>query len=154
MKVIKLTKTLALLISFFILGCSDDIGKIIYSTGVNISVKNATGEDLLDPQIPVSFKEEMIKTYYLVNGEERLADTEEFIYEDAQGIYRLRVFLNYEGTDEFPITYIDWHETDRDTIKSEFYKTDTKVIVTKIWFNNELKWNHENGGDPEFTIVK
>jgi hypothetical protein len=120
----------------------------------NISLKNSSGEDLLNPNNPNSYKESKIKTYYLVNGEEKIAHTEEFIYEDGEGLYRLRIFLNDEGNDEFPITYIDWNETDRDTIKSEIYKTDNQTRVIKIWYNKVLMWDAENLHATEFTVIK
>lgn len=132
----------------------DDCGCTIISLDTNISLKNAAGEDLLDPNNPNSYKESQIKTYYLIDGEEKIADTEEFIFEDIDGIYRLRVFVNSKGNDEFPITYIDWNETDRDTIKSEIYKTDNNTTAINIWYNDELKWGAENLSAREFTIIK
>jgi len=146
---------LALLFLIFI-GCDkdDDDCCTIISLDANISVKNAGGEDLLDPNNPNSYKKENIKIYHLINGEQKRAGLDDIIYQDSDSVFRYRTFVNHEGNAEFPVTYIDWDETDRDTLKSEIYRTDNQTRVIKIWYNGELKWDVENGEAPDFTIVK
>lgn len=148
------------LLAFLLLiavGCNkddDDCGCAIISLSADISIENTAGEDLLDPNSPNSYKKRDIKTYHLINGEEKRAGIDDNIYQDADSIYRYRTFVNYEGNDEFPITYIDWSETDRDTIKSEIYRTNNQTRAIKIWYNGDLMWDVENGGEPYFTIIK
>ena len=144
-----------ILLVLIILGCNknEDCCAII-SLDANISLKNISGEDLLDPNTPNSFKKGNIKTFHLINGEEKRAGLDDIIYQDGDSIYRYRTFVNYEGNDEFPITYIDWSETDRDTIKSEIYRSGNMTRVVKFWYNNELMWDGEKDGASEFTIVK
>lgn len=124
------------------------------SMNADISLENAAGEDLLNPENFNSYNEREIKTFYLIDGIERIAHTEEFLFKDNDGLYRLRVFLNDEGNDEYPITYIDWNQTDRDTLKSEIYRTNNQIRVIKIWCNDVLMWDAEDLGPEQFTIVK
>ena len=146
---------LFVLIVLLAMSCNKDYDCCtIYSLDANISLKNAAGDDLLDPNNPNSFKESNIKTYHLINGEEIRAGLDDIIYKDSDSIYRYLTFVNYEGNDEFPITYIDWSETDRDTIKSEIYRSGNVTRAIKFWFNNELMWDGEKDGASEFTIVK
>ena len=147
---------LFILIILLAIGCNkdDDCGCTIISLDANISLKNTVGEDLLDPNSSNSYKKEDIRIYHLINGEQKRAGIDDVIYKDIDSIYRYRTFVNYEGNDEYPVTYIDWSETDRDTIKSEIYRTDNQTRAIKIWYNGELMWDVENGGAPDFTIVK
>ena len=147
---------LFVLIVLLAAGCNkdDDCGCTIYSLDANISLKNTTGDDLLDPNNPNSFKKENIRTYHLINGEQKRAGLDDIIYQDNDSIYRYRIFVNYEGNDEFPITYIDWSETDRDTIKSEIYRSGNVTRAIKFWYNGELVWDGNTGTAGEFTILK
>ena len=144
------------LILLFAVGCNkdDDCGCTIISLDANIAITNSDGDDLLDPNNLNSYKKGDIKIYHLINGEQKRAGIDDIIYEDVDSIYRYRTFVNYEGNDEYPITYIDWSETDRDTIKSEIYRTDNQTRVIKIWYNGELMWDVADGRAPDFTIVK
>ena len=147
---------LFILIILLAIGCNkdDDCGCTIISLDANISLKNTVGEDLLDPNSSNSYKKEDIRIYHLINGEQKRAGIDDVIYKDIDSIYRYRTFVNYEGNDEYPVTYIDWSETDRDTIKSEIYRTDNQTRAIKIWYNGELMWDVADGGAPDFTIVK
>lgn len=150
-------KTITIALFFIVVGCSkmdDPQDQFVYDLGVNISILNATGEDLLDPNNPNSFRVNDIKTYHLINGEVKLAGADDVLFQESNGLFVFRTFVNYEGNDEYPITYIDWDETDRDTIKSEIYRTKNSIRAIKVWFNDDLMWDAENGGIPYFTIVK
>lgn len=146
------------LIILMSIGCSkekeDDLCCTIISLGANISLKNSVGEDLLDPENPNAYKKGDIKIYHLINGVQKRAGRDDILYEDEDGIYRYVVMVNYEGDDEYPITYIDWNETDRDTIKSEIYQTSNQIRVIKIWYNDALMWDAEDLGPEQFTIIK
>lgn len=154
MKIMK--SILILVIALLAAGCSKDegCGCTIISLDANISLKNSEGEDLLNPNKSNAYNERNFKTYHLINGEEKISHTEELLYQDNDSIYRLRVFVNHEGNDEFPITYIDWNETDRDTIKSEIYRTSNQTRAIKFWYNGELVWDANTGKPAQFTIIK
>lgn len=147
---------LIVFITLLSVGCSKDegCGCTIISLDANISLKNNAGEDLLDPDNPNSYKKRDIKTYHLIDGEQKRAGQYDNLYEDEEGVFRYSVIVNYEGNDEYPITYIDWNETDRDTIKYEIYRTNNQTRAIKFWYNGELIWDAENENAPEFTIIK
>lgn len=144
------------LLVLIMLGCNTDKEDccVIYSLGANIALTNASGEDLLNPNNPNAYKKENIRVFHLIDGEQKRAGIDDFLYRDADSIYRYRTFVNYEGNDEYPITYIDWSETDRDTIKSEIYRSGNITRVIKLWCNGELVWDGNSGTTGEFTIVK
>ncbi|WP_310990965.1 hypothetical protein [Aequorivita marina] len=146
----------ALILLLTVVGCStdDDCGCTIISLDVNIALTNAAGDDLLDPDNPNSYKESAIKVYHLINDEEQRSGVDDVLFQGEDGTYVYTTFVNYEGDAEYPITYIDWSETDRDTIKSEIYRTDNQTRAIKIWYNDELMWDVADGSAPYFTIVK
>jgi len=143
-------KTMAIVFFFacFISGCSDkkEKGFIIVDIGLEMSVKNTEGIDLLDPNSPGSFIAEDIKLFYLKNGEAEyvneghLDDPKGFRILRAEGEYRIRIVLNNSETEDFPITYIQWNEDRTDTIKCEIHREPGLVMCTKVWINDELKW--------------
>ncbi|AFL81536.1 hypothetical protein Aeqsu_2072 [Aequorivita sublithincola DSM 14238] len=142
---------------FFLISCSkndDSQEQFVIDLGASFSIQNAAGDDLLDPNNPNAFKQSDIKTYHLINGEVKLAGADDMLFLGNNGLYVFGTFVNYEGNDEFPITYIDWSETDRDTIKSEIYRTENQIRAIKVWYNDTLMWDVENGDAPYFTIVK
>ena len=151
-------KTITIILFFIVvLGCSkkdDSQDQFVIDRGVNISILNAAGADLLDPNNPDAFKKENIRTYHLINGEVKVAGADDILFQESNDLYVFRTFVNSEGNDEFPITYIDWSATDRDTIKSEIYRTKNSIRAIKVWLNDDLMWDAENGGIPYFTIVK
>lgn len=150
-------KILIVIAVALLLSCSkndDSEEQFLVDLGVNISLESTTGDDLLDPENPNSYKKSEIKTYHLIDEVEQRAGADDVLLQDPAGTYVFRTFVNYKGNDEYPITYIDWSETDRDTIKSEIYRTINQIRVIKVWYNGELMWDVENGGDASFTIIK
>ena len=84
---------------------------------------------MLNPENPNSYKERDIKTYHLINGEEKRSGQYDQFYASNEGIFKYKIIVNYDGNDEYPKTYIDRNETDRDTIRSEIYKPITKQVL-------------------------
>ncbi|GAB3017305.1 hypothetical protein GCM10027051_22590 [Niabella terrae] len=117
--------------------------------------------DLLNPQNQNAYDTSAIKTYYSKNGtfyevfEGNLDRPRMFsIYKHPDGRYRIGIGLNIEKTEEYPITLIKWSDTDTDTLKGAFYRTPSSILVTKVWFNGELKWEHDSYKEPFFKIIK
>lgn len=130
----------------------------VVSTEIDMSVNDSTGNDLLDPSFPGSYKEDSIRLYYLVNGKrvevyDPNMDSPRnfFIYHDTPG-YVIRVFPNDDKSSEYPVTYIDWNQHDEDTIRCELTRTSGTTVVTKVWFDGQLKW--QAGTRRYFSIIK
>ncbi len=124
----------------------------IFDLDINISVKDSAGNDLLDPSFPGSFKKDSINIIYLVNGKRANLDYlwKFNIYQDSSG-YVLRIFP-YDINSEYSVSYIDWNQSDEDTIKCEIERTSNITSVTKVWFDGQLKW--QAGTERYFTIIK
>ena len=156
---------IALIILAVFVSCSknnDDEPQNQYSInrGVEISLKNSNGEDLLDPNNPNGYKAEEIKLYYLINGEKQevfdpnMDNPRNFLIYNHDSEYRIGISLNDTDSDTRPITYVEWNEIETDTLQAAFFKTENTIEVIKTWFNGELKWDGSNGQDNFFTIVK
>jgi hypothetical protein len=127
---------------------------------IELSIKNSSGEDLLDPNNPNAYKAKNIKLYYLINGEkkeifdENLTYPRNFFIFKHESEYRIRVFQNHSETERLPITYIEWSPDDTDTLQTEIFRDENSIRATKTWFNGELKWDVENEQEPYFSIIK
>lgn len=67
----------------------------------------------------------------------------------------LRVFLsNKTNEEDISATKLKFAEGEEDCIESVIEKISGNEIVTKIWYNNELKWSAESNSEARFTIVK
>jgi hypothetical protein len=112
--------------------------------GLEISVVDKSGNDLLDPANPNSFKEKDIRIYYLINGVKEEVffpnydHPRNFYIDKRDKVYNMILFLND------PITYIQWNNLDTDTIQCVINKEGggELTICRKVWFNGELRWDN------------
>jgi len=151
--------TLMLSLVMVLLSCQKEENSVFLDGGIEITVIDNNGNDLLNPSAENSFKEESIKIYYLIDGvvEEVYHPTADyprnfFIYE-RDGIYRMALSLNGNEKDEFPVTYIQWNETDTDTVKGSFLRGEGFLMCTKVWYNGVLMWEDYNT-ERRITVVK
>src|SRR5690606_16006177 len=156
------------LITFLIIAllssCSSDDIKEQFNldVGFEFSIKDSEGNDLLNPQNPNSFNEPDIKLFYLVNGEVNevydgnMDYPRNFVIHEypPTSEYRIGVFLNHAETEELPITYIKWNETDTDTLKCEIYRTNSLTKITKLWLNDVQIWTSSDNTEPYFELIK
>ncbi len=52
----------------------------------------------------------------------------------------VKVFLNYSKSEEFPLTYIHWNKTDTDTIKAKYKRTESSIILERLWIFKNNTW--------------
>ncbi len=152
--------------ALFFLSCSksdkEENQSSVHLDGIEIAVRNAAGEDLLDPNTPNAYSADGIKLFYEINGEvvevydPAMDHPRNFIIynyiNENESEYRIGIFLNYDRNEAQPITYIQWNETDRDTIKAKFHysgpaDSNYSFDIENLWFNGIEK-------DPYFEIVK
>lgn len=115
--------------------------------GVDMMVSSEDGTDLLNPDNPGAFLEKDISLYYLVDGESEryfrshLDASRGFtIYRnESLDAYVISIFPNTAESEAYPITYIEWSETDTDTLRCEFERTKNSLLGTQVWFNGQLK---------------
>lgn len=138
----------------------NDLDSYNFSGSFDMKVVNAAGEDLLDPQHPNAINPDNVKLYYYRNGvsEEVFnpdlhAPRNFWVIQDPDGgEYMIRMVPNYYEAEGNTITYIEWNESDTDTIESEFSFHDDATLLHKVWYNGELKLDTATA--LEFTVVK
>lgn len=148
-----------LLITITMLSCSSEDnnnGESSYalSNNLDFKVKSDDGTDLLNPNNSNAYLEENIKIYYVKEN----GDIEEIYYSNLdlprnfdivspadsgeEEEYYMRVFLNSYML-ENATTYIEWNETDTDTIKANYNSGNGYMLLSKAWYNNVLVFNRD-----------
>lgn len=118
------------------------------SSNIDLIIKNNIGQDLLSTLTPNTLNSNDIKLYYLINGQVQevynayLNNPRNYLIYDYINTKAIRVFLNDQSTEEYPIAYLKWNNTDTDTIKCHFNRgvgNDGAIIFCdKVWYNNKL----------------
>lgn len=146
--------TLVFAILLFVMSsCNKDKeGKFNLDAGIEIYVQDKSGNDLLNPSIQNAYKESEIKIYYLIDGVKKEVYYPNYDYPrnfriiEAGSKYYMMLSPNGNDSEEYPTTYIQWNESDTDTIKCEFSRTSNSIICTKIWYNGSLAWSDYSNG--------
>ena len=138
--------------------CSSDnnnTGNSAYALdrGVEFKVLSVDGVDLLNPENANAFLESNIKIYNLINNEiievfnENADYPRDFriVSPEDSGIdqYFIAIFINNPEL-ENAITYIEWNETDTDTIKSNSVANGNSLVLTQAWYNDELIYDEDS----------
>lgn len=134
-----------LLLGMMALSCESEnpTNAAVMDTGVEIAIYDTSGTDLLNPNNPNAFQAEEIKLFYKIDGERvevfnpMMDYPRNFFIFQHENEYRIRIFLNINRNASRPVTYIQWNETDTDTLKAEFRYPNSSVISEKVWFNGE-----------------
>jgi len=159
---LKAMKTVTLIILIFamiFLSCQEEEVSTNIDIVIEITVIDKSGNDLLNPSVENSFKEESIKIYYLIDGvvEEVYYPNSDnpkgFRIYERDSIYRMGLSPNGNKKEEFPVTYIQWNETDTDTVKGSFLRGEGFLMCTKVWYNGVLMWEDYNT-ERRITVVK
>jgi len=150
-------------VSLFACSKSDEASSAVHlDVTFDFLISNSENVDLLDPSSPNHFKEEDIKLFYEVDGErievyDPLMDNPRnfFLYKH-ENEYRIKVFLNDFNTSDKSITYIQWNDTDTDTVEALFNRTGNSVQVSKVWLNEIEIWDLTTDTDDNqyFTLIK
>ncbi|WP_264535096.1 hypothetical protein [Flavobacterium sp. N1736] len=162
-------KILIFLTTITLFACHADDNKddnVHWGASMEFSVFNADNEDLLNPENPKHLDVSKIKILYVIDGvtqeffDSHLLDNPGnfriFKYEnEGESEYRIGVSLNDHDKSEKTITYIQWNETDRDTIESTFYKNKYSIRNKKIWLNGVVVWqNADFVKEPYVKLIK
>ena len=121
-------------------------------TSVEFKVSSPAGVDLLNPNNANAYIAENIKIYYLRNGEieeiynPNMDAPRNFSIispeDTGEDFYGIAIGLNSSQL-ENAITYIEWSETDTDTIRANFQSGDNFTILTKAWYNDVLIFDED-----------
>lgn len=160
-------------IAFITMSCSNNtepLNSTVLNTSVNIYLKNKLNENILASQ---NYSESSINIQYLVGGKVvgYTYNSNGAIFDNPRGFFLgilsgnetgkgMRVFLNNDISEEYPITYIHWNSTETDTLKVHYIRKNNGNYVSwdKIWLNGILVLDYSSvesnlKGDI-ITIVK
>ncbi|WP_029035051.1 membrane lipoprotein lipid attachment site-containing protein [Salinimicrobium terrae] len=153
-------KILFLITLTLVLGCSTDDKDCctIIDTGVSIKYINEDGQNLLGPV--GRYTEADITIYHKINNEwiryykGNLDNPKGITTVERQDETYLVIFPSTTiVANNYSETKIEFSESDFDILKTEIDKNNSNQIITRVWYNNELKWE---GLQTEriFEIVK
>jgi len=162
-----------LLVVVLCISCNNDAESKqaeVFFTSINVYLKNSAGENILDTD---KYPENSISIRYLIGGKELGYgyDIHGAILDNPKGFFLgrlsenvtekgMRVFLNHDSSEEYPITYIHWNSTETDTLKTKYRRTigidGNAVVLEKVWLNDVLVWRVEVEGqtNSDITIKK
>jgi len=148
------------IISLTVISCNEEELNSTLDVGLEFSIVNSNGEDILNPSHPDCIKESDIKLYYLIDGIKKEVYNPNYdfprnfrIYEH-QNEFRIGIFQNHSENEDKPLTYIQWNESETDTIEAAYYRSSNAIIQKKIWLNGDLIWESINGTNPYFILTK
>lgn len=155
-------RNIILLIVFVMFGCKEDNtrpeGSSI-STHIELSIQNSTGKDLLDPNVLNHFEISQIKIFSLENGEKKLLDdgSNPSLISNERGYYTIHLntkssFFATESSGVY-LSLIQLSENITDTIKTEWKAGKNYFYNTKMWYNDELRWETDKTEFP-IKIIK
>ena len=149
--------------------CNKSNDQVFVETAFSFSCFNQNGQDLLDTLQPNASKPSAINIYYLLEGKKikqfnkNLDFPKSFFifYDKERKAFVLQLFPNadkkYFDKNNCAITYIDWGNNQEDTVKCQYktYPNNHNIQVTKIWYNQVLKWQYTTGSSVRwFKIIK
>ena len=127
--------------------------------GVEFSLINDKGEDLLDPNNSNAIDTSTINVYYIKDGvktryyQSHLTYSRGFRVFKHENEYRIVIYTDYSSDKD--TTIVEWSENDVDTIEIQYRKTASTVLNDKIWLNGEFVWEiGDNTVDPFFVLTK
>ena len=128
-------------------------------TGVSIKYLNEEGGNLFEMDGGLNVSD--INIYHEINNEwirfyKGNLDTPKGIstVEREDGTY-LVIFPSTTIVENgYSETKIEFSDSDFDILKTEVDKKNSNEIVTKVWYNGELKWSLEDAVERKFTVVK
>lgn len=149
-------------LTFLMISCSQGSCCHSIDVGIDLFIENNTGNDLLDPLIQNSYNNQNIRLYYVNQNMEKVYVCGNYDSPYGYSFFKnenknvMRIFPNYnqQQNGSNPITYIQWNDTDRDTLQCEIDRSGdgSTIYCKKVWYNNELVWN--NNGLRQITVVK
>ena len=142
--------------------CSNNekpINGINIGTVIGISLENSQGEDLVGSE---KYPAGKIYADYLINSKIILNTSNAYMPANPNNVYisigsekkpiRVLIYLNHAASEEYPITYIHWNDTDTDTIKAQYIRSGGSVVLSNCWILENGNWKEINQG--ELTIIK
>lgn len=156
-------------IAFFMSNCNkENTDMTVVDLGIYISFIDNNGTDLLNPNNDVSYKENEIKVFHLLNGKKELFYKSNldhpngfFIVHDEKisNYYYLGVGVNdYDnGSTANPyeaITLLELSENVTDTITCKIEKGENSLLTRQVTYNGKVVWDWDDNTERRITIKK
>ncbi len=137
----------------------------VVDINVNIEVTDSSGNDLLDPDNPLSLNTDKLNVYSSIDGQVRTGINGTtvspgfIIYrqanEDSTNRYVMSIYPNEDPSEDYPVTYIHWNNNDVDTLKCEFSRNEGGTVCEKVWYNEKLEYPDGNiNSGRSFQVIK
>ena len=146
----------------FLVGCkkTNVNDSVVIDKAIELSLVDAEGNDLLNPQHDYAIDPADIKIFYRIDGEwqEVYDPTKDsprnfFIRQHETG-YRIHIFLNSDEGEEFPETAIQWNEFSTDNVKAKFRRSSSLLVIDEVWLNDEAVWSSDDRKELHLTLIK
>ncbi|MCU4157459.1 hypothetical protein J1N10_15890 [Carboxylicivirga sp. A043] len=118
----------------------------VVDVGITIKYLNETGENLLEVENGINTSE--ISLFHKVNDEwieyyeGNLDYPKGLKTEERENIKYLVVFPSTTITvADYSETMIQFSDSDFDIIRTKIDKSNSNIIVTEVWYNDQLKWD-------------
>lgn len=149
-----------------LLSCStnESSSSVVIQKNVSVSYLNEQGKDLVDPDQSNRVSDKNVTMYYLKNGEAVKYFEGNLDNPDGIGVlppsqtpseyYALDFLVNTIPSQSQAITYVQFADGATDTLKVQYKNSENSsfsgVVVTKVWYNQELVVEE---GEPRYFIV-
>ena len=149
-----------IIIGLIVCACSSDNSDCctVIDIGMDIKYVNQAGENLFDIENGLDIEE--IKVYYKIENEWELHYS--YNLDSPKGISLIQrgeeTYLRLTPsidivTDGYSETKIELSSEESDVIRTMIDNSQPNVIVTKVWYNNDLKWEAYED-ERMFEVVK
>ncbi len=133
----------------FLSSCLGEELPVLYDTHIDLWVRDARGNNLLDPAVDGHFDQEAIRLYYV-----HVNDTTEVLHprqdaprnlsvlkNNSNGEFFLRLLPNEgQANDEQTITILEWRPGVKDELECLIGRSEQAVFIKKVWYNDELRF--------------
>lgn len=155
----KVFKLYLLSVFLFAFSCKkESVESVNIEANARILLMDNQSRNLLAEPIAIDINN--INIYYVINGKQVLQNNGNLDYpksfriiNDQDGENVLDVFLN-NSNEPMPVTLVSFGNSDVDTIRCEYRREKLSVICTKIWYNNDLKYDVKMNMDRKFSVIK
>ena len=146
----------------FLVGCkkTNVNDSVVIDKAIELSLVDAEGNDLLNPQHDHAIAPSGIKIFYLIEGELQEVynptrdNPRNFFIRQHGTEYRIHIFLNSDEGEEFPETFIQWNESYTDNVKAKFRRSPSLLVIDEVWLNDEAVWSSDDRKELHLTLIK
>lgn len=137
-------------------GCSTQVcGCMQIDTQIHINFVDQNGHSLVNPNHPHAMTKRNTDLLFLENGQKKIVDHKfEVVADTADSRYFLNIQPNIIKGQNTSIAYLRFDDSTMDTLKVEYQYGDNLEVVEKVWYNQQLRWDREEGQPRLFKVTR